>query len=480
MSPSVKPFNEAKYKALVDGLESSEIFLSDVLKMEDSFRIDSEFYQKQYVTMEKDLEKASAVPLKTKVKKIDVGCVCSMVGEFTENSKDPILLQTKNIDEFFVNETNTIHINQDFHNRSKKSQIHYRDVLIARSGSFGKASIYLEQAETNSSDIIIVETKDDLNPFYLTAFLNSRLGKLQLCRFASGGVQGHVNLTILEGLKVPVLGRIQDEIEKLVQRAYDCLSMQHKLMLESEQRLISQLCFNFPLTYNNNTTAKKFSESFLVSGRFDAEYYQSKYEHYESAIKSNKNGFTCVRKEFELVNDKCDRTLPQYPYVEIGDINIGNGVATPNIVQTENLPDNAKIMTKENDIIISTVRPNRGAIAILDKNNLLVSGAFTVLRENADYPKEVLQALLRLEIYRDWLLKYNVGTSYPVIKNDDILNLPIPILDRGTQNIIVNNYKQSLEFKQESNRLLALTTKLVEMAIETSEDNALLWLKSQG
>jgi len=91
-------------------------------------------------------------------------------------------------------------------------------------------------------------------------------------------------------------------------------------------------------------------------------------------------------------------------------------------VATEELPDNAKIMTQKGDLLVSTVRPNRGAVAILGNGDLLVSGAFTVLREDGDYPKEVLQVLLRTSMYRDWLLRFNVGTSYPVIKDEDVLN----------------------------------------------------------
>ena len=43
MSPSVEPFNEAKYKALMDGLECSEIYLSETQENKD-FRIDSDFH----------------------------------------------------------------------------------------------------------------------------------------------------------------------------------------------------------------------------------------------------------------------------------------------------------------------------------------------------------------------------------------------------------------------------------------------------
>lgn len=147
---------------------------------------------------------------------------------------------------------------------------------------------------------------------------------------------------------------------------------------------------------------------------------------------------------------------------------------------TENLPDNAKIMTQKGDVIVSTVRPNRGAVSILEDDNLLVSGAFTVLRQNSNYPKEILQILLRTEIYRDWLLKYNVGTSYPVIKDDDVLNMPIPLFNAKTEEKIIQMVKESQKSRRHSEQLLGYAKRAVETAIEQGEDVAITICKQEG
>ena len=44
MSPSVEPFDEDKYKALMDGLECSEINKKYIEKKTYDFRIESEFF----------------------------------------------------------------------------------------------------------------------------------------------------------------------------------------------------------------------------------------------------------------------------------------------------------------------------------------------------------------------------------------------------------------------------------------------------
>ena len=40
------PFDEAKYKALLDGLEAVELKLSEVLEDNETLRIDSEYFKK--------------------------------------------------------------------------------------------------------------------------------------------------------------------------------------------------------------------------------------------------------------------------------------------------------------------------------------------------------------------------------------------------------------------------------------------------
>ena len=84
-----------------------------------------------------------------------------------------------------------------------------------------------------------------------------------------------------------------------------------------------------------------------------------------------------------------------------------------------------------------------------------------------------------VEIYKELLLKYNVGTSYPVIKDDDVLNLVIPIIDISIQNKIEEKIKKSFLLKEESKRLLDLAKKAVEIAIEKDENEAMKFMEEK-
>jgi type I restriction enzyme S subunit len=71
-----------------------------------------------------------------------------------------------------------------------------------------------------------------------------------------------------------------------------------------------------------------------------------------------------------------------------------------------------------------------------------------------------------LQQIREWLLKYNVGTSYPVIKDEDILDLPVPIIAPAVQTEIAALIKKSFYLCGESERLLNEAKDMVEKEIE--------------
>ena len=145
---------------MLKGLEISEVNLSEVKVADASIRIDAEFYKSSDIVDLKRIEKLPHAKLREVTEKIDVGFVGAMSTEYTDDKNAPILLQTRNIKEFIVDDADVIHINRSFHDYLCKSQIHRGDILIARSGSFGNAAIWLKREIVNSSDIIIASQCD--------------------------------------------------------------------------------------------------------------------------------------------------------------------------------------------------------------------------------------------------------------------------------------------------------------------------------
>lgn len=442
-------------------------------------RLDSEYFLKNILIKDAMLDKLNSIKIGS-FSYVTDGIHESI--EFDEKSNIN-LISAKAPKKNYFDLSGTGFISRNQNEQNPRTQLQHNDIIISTVGTIGNCAVVNEEVLPSNSDrhvgIVRLNSGCIIKPRYLSTFILSKFGQYQTKRFTTGNVQPNLFIYKIKDIKVPIISDLwQNKIERIVLQAEELLKDSKKCYKLAEKLLMDKL--NIKIYSTNLVSIKTLSDSFYISGRLDAEYYQPKYEQYEEIIKNNKLGFTIIKKEFDLITKKCDRSLEQYPYIEIGDINVSTGVATSNIIMTEALPDNAKIMTKVNDVLVSTVRPNRGAVSILEEDDLLVSGAFTVLREKGDYPKEVLQVLLRSEMYRDWMLRYNVGTSYPVIKDNDILNLPIPILDETLNKEISDKVQESFRLRKKSKKLLDIAVRAVEMAIETDEETAIAWMKEQG
>ena len=270
-------------------------------------------------------------------------------------------------------------------------------------------------------------------------------------------------------MKIPLLSDdFQKQIYIKIRSSLQCIEQSQSLQYQSEELLLKTIDLKNFKPSTKGTNIKTFKKSFLTTGRLDAEYYQSKYEEIENKVKKYKDGFSCIGEQFKQNKITIDHSEKLYNYIEIGDINIENGSYVSNIIDVVELPANAKIKSKYGDLLISKVRPNRGAVSIIDKSipNLVVSGAFTVLEEKGKYKKEVLFVLLRTFYYKEWLLKFNVGTSYPVIKDEDVLTLPIPLLEKKIQQKIAGLIEESFNLRRESEKLLEEAKEMVEREID--------------
>lgn len=460
----------------MDGLECKEVCKSE---LERTLRIDSEFYSKNYVEIYNMLSSLAHKPLTAYVDVSD-GNHMGISEQFSDEGIP--YYRGQDAGAFFIENSNPICIDEITFNRPvmKRSHLTKGDVLLSIVGTIGALSlVYSNKKATCSCKLAILRPKKNGIEAVIATFLKGKYGQAQIKRYTRGAVQKGLILEDMDQLLIP---EFSDDFTKSIHESVQYShTLQERAIAEYESaEHILRSKVDVGVVVQTSISQKALSASFGSTGRLDAEYYQEKYQIYESAVRSSVHGYTCVRNAFLPVKEKCLRDLPFYHYVEIGDVNVETGIATFNVIDTEQLPDNAKIMTQKGDLLVSTVRPNRGAVAILESDDLLVSGAFTVLREAGDYPKEVLQVLLRTSMYRDWLLRFNVGTSYPVIKDEDVLNMPIPLLEDNVKQDVVNKVSESASLRRQSKQLLEYAKQAVEMAIEQGEDAALVWLKERS
>lgn len=481
---------QAKYPHL----ELAILPLSQVKKGNEAFRIDSEPFKKSNLSLNSNIEyiKLSQIatinPSKTEIQKYD-------------ENLEVTFLSMQNLGNGFVNERDKGAIK---YFKGGYTYFAENDILIAKitpcmeHGKCAIATNLTNKIGFGSTEFNVFRVKDSR---FLQEFIFCYLNRDNIRKIAADNMVGtsgrqRVPTAFYENLPIPLFPKpFQLEIEKLVKQSHEALEDSKRLYKEAQELLYKELELDFKNPLKSllksslqatkaselaiiNDISKKYphlnisvrplSKSLHKSGRLDSEYYQSKYDAIERKIKDYQGGWGYVKTMFSRNNTTCNFLKDKYKYIEIGDINTSNGMASFNEIPTNELPANAKIMIEKNDILISKVRPYRGAVAIIDFDikDTIASGAFVVLRENGDFKKEVLQVLLRTTIYKEWLLKWNVGTSYPVIKDENILDLPIPKINPATQEQIALKIQKSFTLRAKSKDLLQNAKMRLENAIE--------------
>lgn len=363
-----------------------------------------------------------------------------------------------------------------------------RDILFNRTNSqifVGRTGIFRKFSEESivfaSYLVRIIPDPKIVTPEYLTVFLNTKYGILDVKSRARISInQSNVNVEELKRVEIPLLcDKLQKRVTLCFDKAFDLIQASEAKYNQAQILLLSELGLVDWQPKHCLTFVKNYSET-QQTGRIDAEYFQPKYEEIEKAIKNYPNGYTFIRDEFRANKStfEIDRNK-LYRYVEIGSVNASTGEITANEVLGEDLPANAKRILKKDDVIISKVRTYRGAITIVEESGYIGSGAFCVLRKKGCINKETLLTFLHSEPLLIWSLKPNTGTSYPVIVDDDILNLPIPIFPKEKQAQIQQKVIESFDLRKKSKHLLECAKRAVEIAIEQDEQKAIDWLEDK-
>jgi type I restriction enzyme S subunit len=103
------------------------------------------------------------------------------------------------------------------HASHRKSELRKGDVVIVRTGRPGDAAVVNEDVHGfNAIDLIIARPLPKLDPHFLSRFLNSASGRLQLRRGTAGSAQQHFNVGEMKHLRIPV--RSLDEQAETVAR----------------------------------------------------------------------------------------------------------------------------------------------------------------------------------------------------------------------------------------------------------------------
>ena len=174
--------------------------------------------------------------------------------------------------------------------------------------------------------------------------------------------------------------------------------------------------------------------------RWDIDYHLPPVE----INKFNEDILVEMRNCSDVITEKRNPTLRPnelFLYVDISSIDVVTGIiVNPQELMGEDAPSRARKVIHEGDIIISTCRPTRGAVAIVPKelDNQICSTGFCVIKAKEGVSNKYLHFILRSALVKEQFRKFSTGSSYPAILDDDVRKTVIPLPKSEMQIEIAN------------------------------------------
>jgi hypothetical protein len=227
---------------------------------------------------------------------------------------------------------------------------------------------------------------------------------------------------------------------------------------------------------------QKFQEIFEIwsdeiVGRINPHFYRPTYKAIQHAIQS-KNNFA-LGDLIEFSNELWDQKsifTDTFPYIEISAIDLKTGdVSEVQHVPLADAPSRAKMIVRRGDIIVSTTRPHRGAIAAIgeDLDGSIASTGFAVLRslKTNIVSKEFLFVVLRSVLSLQQMEQRATGGNYPAITPEDLKQIKIVVPSEAIQKKIINgvqsSYAKIRTLRAQADQVLADAQSQVEQMILT-------------
>ena len=358
----------------------------------------------------------------TKYSMVELGEVCDFIGGYAFKSEE--LKKEKLSDEDLpvikignVEKSGFLDISDaqyfEYDESLKKYLVSKNDILIAMTGAtVGKVACSQFDNLLLNQRVGLVKAKENL---ILKSFLKTLLLSVNFYEYcqvqAGGGAQGNISPTQIQKYKIPLPPLdIQKEIVEQIEVKQKAIEGAREVIknLERERRY--------------------FDKSF---GGLDDIKYMKLGEICEINNKTS---------DPESLFGKSD-----FVYIDISSVENGTGkVSYDNKLQTNDAPSRARRVIKDNDVLLSTVRPNLMAYAYLEKlpNKVLASTGFAVITaKETVLPKYIYNILFTDNLQNQMIGKMGKG-AYPSINQSDVESLVIPVPSLKTQEEIVNEYDQ--------------------------------------
>lgn len=471
---SLSPFDKARYQRLLEGLELSEINLTQASKYE---RFDSEFWLKSHLEADELVSRIEEKKPLGKLLDIFYRYPTFYGFEFSEYGI-PVLKGEDIEANGLMSSKSGDHVSETISRQFPRTIVLAGDLVVSVRGLVGKVGFVgkeLAGSQLSPNVIRLSPNREAILPEYLWLFLRSKFGAGYFDRFKMRTTQETILASDISNFLIPICSyNLQKKVAAFVQRAQEELIESNHQLKQSEKTILIALKLDdwlppTPLNYVRS------SGDVFAADRLDSQFFAPRVSELMEQL--GRDGLTIS----DVAPARHERFKPNdagtFNYIEIGGLG-SDGKAVAEALLQKEAPSRATQFVRSGDIITSTVRPIRRLSALIseEQDGNVCSSGFVVLNPQK-ISSEVLLTYLRLPLFCELMDLHTSATMYPAISEADLLSLPIPAIDAKTQLTIQQSVQEAAARRQRASSLLEAAKRAVEIAIEDSEAAALAYLQ---
>ena len=190
-----------------------------------------------------------------------------------------------------------------------------------------------------------------------------------------------------------------------------------------------------------------------AGSRLDAEAFDPTYLEPEQRL-IDRGGCRLSDLAYQLPSSRSLLTdeSGSWDYIDISSVDNRDGFLLPSEYLTADLPSRAYYQVSDGDLLVSNVRPQRGAISLVsdDLDGSFASSGFTCVRPTSGaISSSVLFAWLRSDHVQRQLVRRSRNSMYPAVSPSDVLDVWVPTIPKALAERVESRVKLALEARRE-------------------------------
>lgn len=270
-----------------------------------SNRLDAGYYSPDDIFKEQQIKQIPYDILGNKIKKMSSGATPKGATYLHEGVS---FIRTQNVRNNLIEDEEIVFISEEDNATLKRSQLEEEDVLLTITGvDLGHSAVVQKRLlPANINQHSVKMETNEIDPYFLSVFLNSKYGQSQIWRRVYGATRPAINYDEIKDIIVPLPSiNIQQYIGNKVRKA-ERLREEAQRMQKNLNDEIEKVLGKIPAElFNEKKWGEPSSESLI--DRLDPNYYQYFYLKIEELIKQTGH-FSLLSNVCEVISQGFNKT----------------------------------------------------------------------------------------------------------------------------------------------------------------------------